>query len=156
MRQFVLAAFVSALCACPLAASAQRGAAKLPASERIALAEPAAAPAPAPAERPRLACTEFVGQVLNDQGQPLVGATVMLDGSRFPVITNADGKYLLREPVYRGQKLHIAAAGYLDRAIELNACETPVVGLELAEGTKVKRNGKRAGQIVRFGQAYRQ
>ena len=156
MRRSVLASAVCvfALFTCPLAASAQRPAAPLPANERIALATPAAEAAPA--AQPRLACTQFVGQVLNDQGQPLVGATVLLEGSRFPVITNAEGKYLLHEPVYRGQLLRIAAAGYVDRAIALTTCETPVVGLELAEGTKIKRNGKRAGQIVRFGQAYRQ
>ncbi|UYZ62032.1 carboxypeptidase-like regulatory domain-containing protein [Hymenobacter weizhouensis] len=155
MKRFLLLASFAALLTSPLAASAQRAdATPALASERIALAEPAPKAAPAPTTR--LGCAQFSGQVLNAQGQPLVGATVMLEGSRFPTITNSEGKYLLQEPVYQGQVLHIAAAGYVDQNIVLNSCEAPVVGLELAEGTRVKRNGKRAGQIVRFGQAYRQ
>lgn len=135
-----------------IAAAQTSGPAAQPASEQIALAAPAAA---APAAR--LDCNgKFTGQVLTEEGQPLIGATVNIVGGRFPYITNSEGRYIIQEPVYRGQVLHVAAAGYVDRNVTLTTCENQTVGLELAEGTRIKRTGKRAGQIVRFGQAYRQ
>ncbi|GAB2795581.1 hypothetical protein HNQ93_003027 [Hymenobacter luteus] len=153
MRRSLLVASFSILLGLPLAATAQTsGPAAQSATERIALAAPAAA---APAAR--LNCNEkFTGQVLTEEGQPLIGATVSIVGSRSPYITNSEGRYIIQEPVYRGQVLHVAAAGYVDRNITLTSCDPQAIGLELAEGTRIKRTGKRAGQIVRFGQAYRQ
>ncbi|RPD46201.1 hypothetical protein DNI29_14445 [Hymenobacter sediminis] len=149
MRRSLLLASISALFALPFATNAQSSRpATRPSSERIAMAAPAAATAPA-----RLACSgKFVGQVLTAAGKPLTGATVLVDGSRFPVITNSEGRYIIEEPVYRGQVIHIAAAGYVERDVTLTTCESPIVELELAEGTRIKRTGKRAGQIVRLGQ----
>lgn len=150
MRRSLLLASISAFFALPFATNAQSTRpASRPSAERLALAAPAGAATPAPA---RLACSgKLTGQVLTDAGKPLTGATVLVDGSRFPVITNAEGRYIIEEPVYRGQVLHIAAAGYVDRDVTLTTCESPVVGLELAEGTRIKRTGKRAGQIIRLG-----
>ncbi|MBX0292612.1 carboxypeptidase-like regulatory domain-containing protein [Hymenobacter sp. HSC-4F20] len=149
MHSLLLPAICSALFALPFTGVAQ-SARPVPATERLALAAP---PASAAA---RLECSRFTGQVLNAEGQPLVGATVTLVGGRIPYITNSEGKYIITEPVYRGQKLRVAAAGYVDRELPMTSCEAPIIGLELAEGTRIKRSGKRAGQIVRFGQAYRQ
>ncbi len=123
-----------------------------PASTRLALAAATDAPAAAVAA-PRLACTKLDGAVLNSDGKPLVGATVTLKGTSHLYITNSEGKYLVEVPVYQGQVLEIEAAGYVTREVSLSDCTAPVVGLELAEGTRIKKNGKRAGQIVRFGTA---
>ncbi|WP_139924906.1 carboxypeptidase-like regulatory domain-containing protein [Hymenobacter sp. DG01] len=154
MCRFLLLASFSVLLGFPLVAAAQTaGPAAQPASERLALA----APAPAAAAPVRLECNgKFTGQVLTEEGQPLIGATVTIVGGRSPYITNSEGRYIIQEPVYRGQVLHVAAAGYVDRNVPLTTCDNQAVGLELAEGTRIKRTGKRAGQIVRFGQAYRQ
>ncbi|UOQ75586.1 carboxypeptidase-like regulatory domain-containing protein [Hymenobacter sp. 5516J-16] len=149
MRSTLLFSSLVALLTFSFTASAQT---TEPATERLALATTTAAAAPAA----RLECTQFTGQVLNDEGKPLIGATVQLVGSRIPQITNSEGKFVIKDPVYRGQVLHVAAAGYVDRDFPLATCEAPVVGLELAEGTRIKRNGKHAGQIIRSGQAYRQ
>lgn len=148
MRSSLLLATCSALFTLSFAAAAQ-SAKPAPTTQQLALAAPASAPV-------RLDCSRLTGQILNAEGQPLIGATVMLVGGRSPYITNSEGKYIINEPVTRGQVLRIAAAGYLDRELPLTSCEAPVVGLELAEGTRIKRGGKRAGQIVRFGPAYRQ
>ncbi|KUG09949.1 carboxypeptidase-like regulatory domain-containing protein [Solirubrum puertoriconensis] len=152
MRHLLPFACFAALSIAPFAANAQHGTAGPQASAMAAVAsESAAGTAPNSIE-----CGRVQGQVLNANGQPLIGATVMLAGSKRPYITNGEGRYHIAEPVYRGQQLRIEAAGYISRYYELHTCEAPVVSLELAEGTKVKRSGKRAGQIVRAGQAFRQ
>ncbi|UYZ58167.1 carboxypeptidase-like regulatory domain-containing protein [Hymenobacter latericus] len=153
MSRLLPFACVAALLTLPLAATAQHAPAGPQASAEIIAAKEAPT---ASAASNRLDCGKVQGQVLNSYGQPLIGATVMLAGSKRPYITDGEGRYQIAEPVYRGQQLRIEAAGYIGRYYELHTCEGPVVGLELAEGTKVKRSGKRAGQIVRSGQAYRQ
>ncbi|WP_375416300.1 carboxypeptidase-like regulatory domain-containing protein [uncultured Hymenobacter sp.] len=129
-------------------------AAARPAAGRLALAPAAATTAAAPAAvAARLACSRLNGQVLGLGGKPLVGATVTVKGTQHLYITNSDGRYLVAGTVYQGQTLEIEAAGYTARDIILTDCTAPVVGLELAPGTRVKKNGKRAGQITRFGTA---
>lgn len=148
---FVLISFLSGFSA--FAQRAEKTPAARPASSTLALAAEPAAPSTAPAAAPRLACTKLNGQVVGLDGRPLVGATVTLKGTPHLYITNSEGRYLVEVPVYQGQVLEVEAAGYTTREISLSDCTAPVVGLELAEGTKVKKKGKRAGQIVRFGTA---
>lgn len=123
-----------------------------PTSSRLAMAS-ASENTAAPAAAPRLACSKLDGQVLGINGKPLVGATVTVKGTPHLCITNSEGRYLVNVPVYQGQILEIEAAGYTSREVALADCTAPVVGLELANGTKIKKKGKRAGQIVRFGTA---
>lgn len=146
------------LSASSLTASAQRvttpAVASRPATNRLALASAAeAAPAAAAAAPQRLACTKLDGQVLDAEGKPLIGATVTVKGTQHLYITNSEGHYLVEAPVYQGQILEIEAAGYTTRTLTLTDCNVPVAGLELAAGTRIKKKGKRAGQIVRFGTA---
>lgn len=125
-----------------------------PATNRLALASPAEAAPAAPAKAARLACSSRLdGQVLDADGKPLIGATVTVKGTPHTFITNGEGHYLIDAPVYQGQVLEIEAAGYTTRELTLTDCTVPVAGLELAAGTRIKKKGKRAGQIVRFGTA---
>ena len=105
------------------------------------------------AAAPRIACSKLNGTVLGLDGKPLVGATVSLKGTPHLYITNSEGRYLVEIPVYQGQVLKVEAAGYVTSEVSLSDCDVPVVGLALAEGTRIKRKGKRAGQITRFGTA---
>lgn len=105
------------------------------------------------AAAPRIACSKLNGTVLGLDGKPLVGATVSLKGTPHLYITNSEGRYLVEVPVYQGQVLKVEAAGYVTSEVSLSDCDVPVVGLALAEGTRIKRKGKRAGQITRFGTA---
>lgn len=105
------------------------------------------------ATAPRVACSKLNGTVLGLDGKPLVGATVSLKGTPHLYITNSEGRYLVEVPVYQGQVLKVEAAGYVTSEVSLSDCDVPVVGLALAEGTRIKRKGKRAGQITRFGTA---
>ena len=145
-----LLALVSFLGATLPASAQQLGSAAQPATDRIALATPAAAGASA---APRVACSRLDGQVLGADGKPLVGATVTVRGTQHLCITNSEGRYLVPVAVYQGQVLEVEAAGYTSREVPVTDCDAPTIGLELAAGTRVKKNGKRAGQIVRFGTA---
>ena len=86
-------------------------------------------------------------------GQPLIGATVTVKGTEHLYITDSEGKYLVEVPVYQGQVLEVEAAGYTTREVSLSDCNVLPISLEPAEGTRIKKKGKRAGQIVRFGTA---
>lgn len=160
MRSFFLALLL--ILTCGLAGSrsaAAQGttpaATARPAANRLALASITTPPAsrPSAAAPARVVCSRLDGQVLGLDGKPLVGATVTVKGTHNLFTTNADGRYLVEVPVYQGQILEIEAAGYTTREVVLTDCTAPVVSLELAAGTRVKKNGKRAGQIVRFGPA---
>ena len=162
MRNSPLLAAFTLLMAGSFTVSAQRARVTTtpqPTSTRIALAsatEATTEAAAAPAEAARIACTKIDGQVLDLDGKPLVGATVTVKGTSHLYITNGEGRYLIEVPVYQGQLLEVEAAGYTTREVALVDCTAPAIGLEMAAGTRVKKKGKRAGQIVRFGTAQMQ
>ena len=158
MRSTLFFAALSLLTVSSFTASAQSAAgASRPAttSSRLAMAstdEIAAVPASSTTET-RVACTRLDGQVLGADAKPLIGATVTVKGTPHLYITNSEGRYLIEVPVYQGQVLEIEAAGYTTREVLLADCTAPTVNLDMAAGTRVKKKGKRAGQIVRFGTA---
>jgi hypothetical protein len=146
MRSFFLSALVfTGLMVSSISVSAQRVTPAAPvdasrsASSRLALAAATEA-APAQVEAPRLACSKIDGQVLGLNGKPLVGATVTLKGTQHLYITNSEGRYLVEVPVYQGQILEVEAVGYTSREVSLTDCNAPVIGLELAAGTRIKKN----------------
>lgn len=105
----------------------------------------------APTRRPRLACAPLAGQVFEPNGQPLVGATLLIKGTHQVYVTDTEGKFQLIEPVYQGQVLTVQAAGYSSREVSLDDCTLPRLVLEQATGARIIRSGKRAGQVVRLG-----
>ena len=116
--------------------------------ERIALAtRPEKASSP---RAMRLACAPLDGQVFDPNGQPLLGATLLIKGTHQVYVTDSEGKFQLTEPVYQGQVLTIEAAGYSSRDVSLADCTLPRLVLEKAPGAHIKRNGKRAGQVIRL------
>ena len=116
--------------------------------ERIALS---ARPAANSAARPmRLACAPLTGTIFEPNGRPLVGATLLVKGTHDVYVTDSEGKFRLTDPVYQGQMLVVGAAGYTPQEIALTDCTLPRLVLEQAEGARIKRNGKRAGQVVRL------
>lgn len=152
MRQLLLAAaFISLFEARPAAA---QDASALPsngdkAQERIALST---RPTETSSARPlRLACAPLSGQVFDPNGRPLAGATLLVKGTHQVYVTDADGQFLLGDPVYQGQVLTIQAAGYGIRDVSLTDCTLPRLVLTRAVGAHIKRSGKRAGQVTRIG-----
>lgn len=158
MRSTLFSAAFILLTAGSFTVSAQRAVVAAPrpaaSSARLAMASTdEVAPAAAPVEEPRVACTRLDGQVLDVDGKPLIGATVTVKGTPHLYITNSEGRYLVEVPVYQGQVLEVEAAGYTTQEVTLANCTAPTVNLGMAAGTRVKKKGKRAGQIVRFGTA---
>ena len=118
------------------------------AQDRIAMS---ARPATSSAARPmRLACAPLTGTIYEPNGQPLVGATLLVKGTHDVYVTDSEGKFRITDPVYQGQTLVVGAAGYTPQEMALTDCTLPRLVLEQAEGTRIKRSGKRVGQVVRL------
>jgi hypothetical protein len=151
MRLFILAA------ACALALGTQTAAAQQANSQpvtasnaqnRIALSSrPEAAK---PIRAMRLACAPIVGRVYEPNGNPLMGATLLVKGTHQIYVTDSEGKFQLTDPVYEGQVLTIGAAGYNPQDVPLTDCTLPRLVLEKDPTARIKRNGKRAGQVTRL------
>ncbi|WP_046245287.1 carboxypeptidase-like regulatory domain-containing protein [Hymenobacter terrenus] len=150
MRLLLLAAAFAAVCGARPAA-AQSATSPAPTAnnsqERIALS---ARPESETAGSMRLACAPLVGRVFEPNGGPLKGATVLVKGTHQVYVTDSEGKFLLAETVYQGQVLNIDAAGYKSQEVALNDCTLPRLVLELNPTARIKRTGKRAGQVIRL------
>ena len=116
-------------------------------SRRLALASRAAAPADRPM---RLACAPLIGQVFDADGDPLKGATLLVQGTYDVYVTDSDGRYQLTAPVYEGQVLTVQAAGYDVQQVPLTDCALPRLVLTRMAGAHIRRSGKRAGQVTRL------
>ncbi len=89
---------------------------RAPATQPLASTRPgsvaeAGVPAAAPSERGRAAMRIQAGRVLDESGQPLVGATVILRGTSKGTSTDITGSYMLEVP--RGDNTFVVGyAGY--------------------------------------------
>ncbi|WP_167856576.1 carboxypeptidase-like regulatory domain-containing protein [Hymenobacter metallicola] len=120
------------------------------------MVEDEASRAATPVNAVRLSCAPLQGQVLDAEGQPLTGATLLLKGTQKVFITDNEGRFQLTGPLYQKQILSVEAAGHTTRLLPLNDCQLPIVKLERDPNAKIKRSGKRAGQVTRHGNAYLQ
>jgi S1-C subfamily serine protease len=125
--------------------------------QRLALVEDAPSASNAtPVSTVRLSCAPLVGQVVNAEGEPLISAMLMIKGTQNVYITDSEGKFQLTAPVYQKQVLAVESAGYITRLVPLNDCKIPALVLERDPNSKIKRSGKKAGQVTRFGNAFMQ
>ena len=69
------------------------------------------------------------GQVLDENGEPIIGATVTLKGTKTAVPTDVDGNFSLKAPA--GSKLVITYLGY--STVEVNAGEGIKAAISLAK-----------------------
>ncbi|PJJ48515.1 carboxypeptidase-like protein [Hymenobacter chitinivorans DSM 11115] len=104
----------------------------------------------------RLNCQPLAGQVVDAMGQPIIGATLLLKGTTNAYITDGKGSFEITAPVSQKQVVAVEAAGYLPAMITLTSCALSDIVLERDPAVRIKRGGKKAGQIVRYGDAYRQ
>jgi hypothetical protein len=98
----------------------------------------------------RLACVPLVGKVYDPNGNPLVGATLLVKGTHDIYVTDSEGKFLLANTVYEGQQLTVGAAGYIPQDVPLTDCTLPRLVLEKDPTAHIKRSGKRVGQVTRL------
>ncbi|HLK96892.1 MAG TPA: carboxypeptidase-like regulatory domain-containing protein [Hymenobacter sp.] len=60
------------------------------------------------------------GRILNEEGKPLIGATVLDRATGQGVSTNSEGVYQMRVPQGRAARLQYAYAGYQEEELNLN------------------------------------
>ena len=75
------------------------------------------------------------GRILDEEGKPLVGATVLQKGSFYGVSTDAKGEYLLRVPANQPVTLQYGYGGYSDEEVQIK-------GGTVENMTLVPREGK--------------
>ena len=59
------------------------------------------------------------GRILDEEGKPLVGATVLQKGSFYGVSTDSKGEYLLRVPANQPVTLQYGYGGYTDEEVKV-------------------------------------
>ncbi|MBF9140126.1 carboxypeptidase-like regulatory domain-containing protein [Hymenobacter properus] len=118
--------------AAPVAAAAPAAA---PATAPVATAE---APAPAPAAAPAApASVTMSGKIEDENGKPLVGATVLLKGSSKGTSTDANGNYSMEVPAGSDNTLIYGYGGYEDQ--EVHSRGSQPVDVTLTPRAKKKR-----------------
>ena len=128
--------------ATPATAAAARAAAAEEAAEAqeepVVAAAPVAAPAPEPVE---VAPTtmNMTGRVLDEDGHPLAGATVMLKGSKKVASTDANGNYSLEVPTNGDNTLTYGYGGYEDQLVRARSAKSQNVTLVPKETTRRRR-----------------
>lgn len=84
----------------------------------VAAPEPVAAPAPAAAPEPAAPSSEnLTGRILDENGKPLIGATVFLKGSSKATSTDANGNYSIEVPGDADNTLVYGYGGYDDEVV---------------------------------------
>jgi DNA-directed RNA polymerase subunit H (RpoH/RPB5) len=151
MRLFSLALGLAAVCgtrpAFAQSVDSRSSTAANTSEQRIALSE---GPDRAPVAPARLMCAPISGQVYDPNGNPLVGATLLVKGTHQTYVTDALGRFQLTNPVYEGQILDVEAAGYTLQHVALDDCTLPRLVLARASDARFKKYGKKAGQVVRL------
>jgi hypothetical protein len=147
MRILLASLVVLACLAQPAAAQRSLPAAPANSQNRLALSESRPETSP---RRMRLACTPLMGQVFEANGRPLLGATLLVKGTHQVYVTDSEGKFHIPDVLYQGQQLTIGAAGYIPQDVSLDDCTLPRLVLAKDPTAHIRRNGKRAGQLIRL------
>lgn len=148
MRFFLpVSIFLSLLLLQPGFAQNQQPGPPAKSSERIALSVSVAPLDPGTV----LSCPVLTGQILDENGRPLVGATVMLAGTSYINSTNAEGYFSLTRPLKPWQRLRVSSAGYADLELRVEECNTPPITLRPLPGTRIKQGKKHYGKILKVG-----
>ena len=82
------------------------------------------------------------GQVVDQEGEPLIGATVQLKGTQSGVITDMDGKFTIDAPA--NGTLVVSYVGFKDREIAIN-------GRAIIEQIQLESDAQVLDQVVVVG-----
>ena len=75
----------------------------------------------------------IVGQVLDEQGEPLIGVNVLVEGTSIGAITDMDGNFSLEAPV--GSTLSISYVGYTPKTLKVGGANK--YSVQLTSDTKL-------------------
>lgn len=106
---------------------------------------PNATHAPAPGPAPLVQ-----GRVINEDGQPLPGATILVKGTRLVFSTNADGFFAFPMPRTSEQVL-VSLLGYAEAELALRPNSPNAVTLQLLPGTRIRQGGRHHGKVLAVG-----
>lgn len=129
----------------PAAAATRTAAAPaddLPAVATATTPEPAAiepVPAAAPAPEAAPSTVTMTGRILDENGRPMAGATVMLRGSKKVAGTDANGNYTLEVPAGTDNTLVYGYGGYEDHEVRTRSAQPQNITLLPKEGTTRRR-----------------
>ena len=118
-------------------------------------ASPAKPAAPAPA-----GFRVISGKITDDAGEPLIGASVLLQGTSTGTVTDIDGSYRLQIPEKEANaRIVISYTGYENKAVEVGDRQKVNVQLKtshvalsevVVHGYSVKRKADMSGSVVSF------
>lgn len=91
-------------------------------------------------------CNSYSGVVAND-GKPLASVSVMVKGTNIVIITNEAGFYNLPDRVKAPPVLALSAAGYAPQEFTYTNCTTAAIEMQMLPGTRIRKHGKRKGQL---------
>ncbi len=107
---------------------------------------PAVATAPAAAAA-GLPCGNYSGFVASGS-KPVAGANIGVQGTNLVLITNEEGFFTLPAQVIELPTLSVSAAGYSSQTLTMSACDPARIELQLLPNARIKRRGKRRGQLI--------
>lgn len=98
------------------------------------------AAAAAPTEAAAIRMVSVKGRILDENGKPLVGATVWQKGTRNGVSTDANGQYQMRVPAHQRATIQYGYAGYAEEEMVVTGGTTENVTLvPRTEAPKAKK-----------------
>lgn len=97
------------------------------------------------------ACNAYSGRVMAG-GKPLAGVSLSVKGAMTILITNEEGFFTLPATAAGFPTLTVSAAGYAPQVVTLASCAPTTIELEILPGTRIKKHGKRKGQITKTGE----
>ncbi|WP_324678164.1 carboxypeptidase-like regulatory domain-containing protein [Hymenobacter sp. GOD-10R] len=104
----------------------------------LPMASSALSPAETEASANLLRVATVRGRILDENGKPLVGATVLQKGSFYGVSTDAKGEYLLRVPANQPVTLQYGYGGYTEQEVQVKG--TTVGNMTLAPRPGAKKH----------------
>lgn len=84
----------------------------------------------------------LTGRIRNEEGQPLAGATVYLQGSDLAVTTDTEGKFIIEVPAAGKKTLRYGYGGYQDRDVIIGTSAPLTMSLQPSAETLKERNDK--------------
>ena len=81
----------------------------------------------------QVSAKRITGQVLDEQGEPLIGVNVLVEGTSIGAITDMDGNFSLEAPV--GSTLNISYVGYTPKTLKVSGANK--YSVQLASDTKL-------------------
>lgn len=105
-------------------------------------AAPASPEANAVAPTSAAATLTLTGRIRNEEGQPLAGATVYLQGSDLAVTTDTEGKFVMEVPTAGKKTLRYGYGGYNDRDVTIGTSAPLTMSLQPSAETVKQRKDK--------------